>query len=376
MAAITTPSLPFCPPPKDQNGENMVEFFDFTSLAKEGKVPKEFIWPSEYWVKSSGETIELPIIDIDLIKNDEFAMTKAAETVREACIKHGAFEVTNIGVDVDFTDLVLRETGNIFKLPLDEKIKAIEKDSGFSIAHAERYTTVLPWKETFSFMYNHNSKNETQVIDVVNSLLGQKFQQTGLVYQKYCDAMNELTKVLFELLAISLGVDRNHYQSFFEDAVSMMRCNFYPPCSANLSGALGNGPHCDPISLTLLLQDQVGGLEVFADNKWLAVPPKPNTLVINIGDTFMALTNGLYKSCLHRVFVSNKVERKSLTFFVNPRGDKTVSPPDELLGKEESRKYPDYTWNELYQFTQKIRRVDAHTLDSFVAWQSSYEASN
>lgn len=108
-----------------------------------------------------------------------------------------------------------------------------------------------------------------------------------LVYQKYCDAMNDLTKVLLELLAISLGVDRKHYQSFFDDAVSMMRCNFYPPCSANLSGALGNGPHCDPISLTLLLQDQVGGLEVFADNKWLAVPPKPNTFVINIGDTFM-----------------------------------------------------------------------------------------
>ncbi|XP_058783436.1 gibberellin 20 oxidase 2-like [Vicia villosa] len=376
MATVTTPSLPFCPPPKDQKGENKVEFFDFTSLAKEGKVPKEFIWPTENWVKSSGEIIELPLIDIGLIKNDESAMAKAAEIVREACIKHGAFEVTNIGVDVDFNDLVLQETGNIFKLSLDEKIKAIAKDSGFSVAHAERYTTVLPWKETFTFMYNHNSKNKTQVIDVVDSLLGQKFQQTGLVYQKYCDAMNELTKVLFELLAISLGVDRNHYQSFFEDAVSMMRCNFYPPCSASLSGALGNGPHCDPISLTLLLQDQVGGLEVFANNKWLAVPPKPNTLVINIGDTFMALTNGLYKSCLHRVFVSNKVERKSLTFFVNPRGDKTVSPPDELLGKEESRKYPDYTWNELYQFTQKTRRVDAHTLDSFVAWQSSSDASN
>jgi len=108
-----------------------------------------------------------------------------------------------------------------------------------------------------------------------------------LVYQKYCDAMNDLSEVIMELLAISLGVDRKHYLRFFEDAESMMRCNFYPPCSANLTGALGNGPHCDPISITILLQDQVGGLEVFADNKWLAVPPKPDTFVINIGDTFM-----------------------------------------------------------------------------------------
>ncbi|PNX73693.1 gibberellin 20 oxidase 2-like protein [Trifolium pratense] len=304
-------------------------------------------------------------------------MVNAAKIVRKACIKHGAFEVTNIGegVDLDFINVVLQETNNIFKLPLSKKISAITKDCGFSIAHAERYTTVLPWKETFTFMYKHNNKNVTQVVDVLNSLLGQDFQQVGLVYQKYCDAMNELSKIILELLAISLGVDRKHYQRFFEDAESMMRCNFYPPCSANLNGALGNGPHCDPISITILLQDQVGGLEIFADNKWLAIPPKPNTFVINIGDTFMALTNGLYKSCLHRVLVSNELERKSLTFFLNPRGDKTVTPPNELLEKEESRKYPDYKWNDLYKFTQKTRRVDANTLDSFIAWQQSSKPS-
>jgi gibberellin-44 dioxygenase len=179
MASINTPSLPFCPPPKDQQGENKVQFFDFTLLQKEGNVPKEFIWPSEHWVKSSGENIELPLIDIGVIKSEEAAMANAAKIVREACIKHGAFEVINIGVDSDFINAVLQETHNIFKLPLSKKITAIAKDSGFSVAHAERYTTVLPWKETFTFMYKHNSKDETQVVDVVNSLLGEDFQQSG-----------------------------------------------------------------------------------------------------------------------------------------------------------------------------------------------------
>jgi len=179
MESINTPSLPFCPPPKDQQGENKVQFFDFTLLQKEGNVPKEFIWPSEHWVKSSGENIELPLIDIGVIKSDEAAMANAAKIVRETCLKHGAFEVTNIGVDSDFINAVLQETYNIFKLPLSKKITAIAKDSGFSVAHAERYTTVLPWKETFTFMYKHNTKNETQVVDVVNSLLGEDFQQSG-----------------------------------------------------------------------------------------------------------------------------------------------------------------------------------------------------
>lgn len=89
-----------------------------------------------------------------------------------------------------------------------------------------------------------------------------------------------------ELLGISLGVDGLHYRRFFEDGDSIMRCNYYPPCSsANLT--LGTGPHTDPTSLTILHQDQVGGLEVFADNKWRAVRPRSEAFVVNIGDTFM-----------------------------------------------------------------------------------------
>jgi len=90
---------------------------------------------------------------------------------------------------------------------------------------------------------------------------------------------------LLELLAISLGVDRLHYKELFEDGCSVMRCNFYPSCQQP-SLALGTGPHCDPTSLTILHQDQVGGLDVFADNMWQTVPPHPRALVVNIGDTF------------------------------------------------------------------------------------------
>lgn len=106
------------------------------------------------------------------------------------------------------------------------------------------------------------------------------------MYQKYCEVMKELSGAILELLAVSLGVDRLHYRKFFEDAESIMRCNYYPPCSGNSQGALGIGPHCDPVALTILAQDEVGGLEIFVDNKWFPVHPRPNTFVINLGDTF------------------------------------------------------------------------------------------
>ena len=84
---------------------------------------------------------------------------------------------------------------------------------------------------------------------------------------------------------MSLEVDRMHFREFFEDGSSIMRCNHYPYCQEP-SLALGTGPHCDPTSLTVLHQDQVGGLDVFADNRWQSVRPRPDALVINIGDTF------------------------------------------------------------------------------------------
>lgn len=98
--------------------------------------------------------------------------------------------------------------------------------------------------------------------------------------------MRELSLVIFELLGTSLGIDRLHYRKFFEDGNSIMRCNYYPPCN-NSGLTLGTGPHSDPTSLTILHQDQVGGLQVFINNKWYAVRPRQDAFVINIGDTFM-----------------------------------------------------------------------------------------
>lgn len=107
-----------------------------------------------------------------------------------------------------------------------------------------------------------------------------------LVYQRYCEAMKNLSLAIMEILAISLGVDRYYYRDFFHESSSIMRCNYYPPCQEP-ELTLGTGPHCDPTSLTILQQDQVGGLEVLADGEWRSVRPIRDALVINIGDTFM-----------------------------------------------------------------------------------------
>ncbi|KAH8507631.1 hypothetical protein H0E87_009979 [Populus deltoides] len=366
----TSSSLLLSPPPFHSKDETDAPVIYSSFLQKQANMPKEFIWPIGDLVHNQDELKE-PLIDLDgFLKGDERATADAAELVRTACLNHGFFQVINHGVDIGLIHAAHEEIDKIFKLPLDKKLSTRRKPgdvSGYSGAHAHRYSSKLPWKETFSFGYHGDDDSEPLVVDYFKSVLGENFEHTGWVYQRYCEAMKKVSLVIFELLGISLGVDRLHYRKFFEDGSSIMRCNNYPPCN-NSSLTLGTGPHCDPTSLTILHQDQVGGLEVFANNKWQAIRPRPDALVVNIGDTFTALSNGRYQSCLHRAVVNRERERKSLVFFVSPKEEKVVRPPQDLVCREGPRKYPDFTWSDLLEFTQKHYRADVATLQSFIQW--------
>ncbi|KAI4337878.1 hypothetical protein L6164_016245 [Bauhinia variegata] len=343
--------------------------FDPSLLQKQQCVPTIFSWPKEYLVEAL-EELQAPVVDLKgFLRGDDDATEHAAKLVREACVVHGFFLVINHGVDSQLIDEAYHQMDSFFKLPVHEKSrvrKTSESMWGYSGAHAHRFSSNLPWKEALSFPY-HDNAEEPVVTHYFNSNLGKDFEQTGMVFQKYCRAMKDLGLKLMELLGISLGVDRLFYRDFFQDGSCIMRCNYYPSCQQP-SVTLGTGPHCDPTSLTILHQDHVGGLEVFSSQKWQKVRPRPDAFVINIGQTFTALTNGRYKSCLHRAMVNSCKERRSMTFFLCPKEDKVVRPPEDLVVREGTRKYPDFTWSDLLDFTQKYYRADEATLQNFTKW--------
>jgi isopenicillin N synthase-like dioxygenase len=136
-------------------------------------------------------------------------------------------------------------------------------------------------------------------------------------------------------IALGLGLEREWFRrQLTADPVVLFRIFHYPPVVApEHAEAWGVGEHTDYGLLTLLLQDDVGGLQVRSATGWIDVPADPDALVCNVGDMLERMTGGRYRSTPHRARNAGTRGRVSFPFFFDPGWDAEVVPvPDVAAG--------------------------------------------
>ncbi len=159
---------------------------------------------------------------------------------------------------------------------------------------------------------------------------------------RYFDAANQCGVRLLQAFASSLDIDAEYFTRHFDRPASRGTMIYYPPQPPSLGNEqFGVSPHTDFGVLTLLYQDDVGGLQVRGrDGEWLTAHPIPGTLVVNVGDLLTRWTNDRFTSTPHRVINASGRERYSLAMFVDPDEN---TPIDPVVRDGEQAHYPTVT---------------------------------
>ena len=141
-------------------------------------------------------------------------------------------------------------------------------------------------------------------------------------------------------LAEALELPRDWFSPYFKRPTLFLRLLHYPR-QPDEEGLFGSAPHTDYGFITMLAQDEVGGLEVRnRHNQWIAAPPIEGTFVLNVADILQRWSNGRFASTPHRVRNLKPVDRYSMPFFFDPSMDAVVDCPPQLLERGDAPTYP------------------------------------
>ncbi|KAK7400846.1 hypothetical protein VNO78_12154 [Psophocarpus tetragonolobus] len=323
-----------------------------------GEVDPAFIQDPQHRPKISPIQAEgIPTIDLSPITNhtvsDPSSIEVLVKEIGSACKEWGFFQVINHGVPLTLRQNIEKASRLFFAQSLEEKKKVSRDEMSPSGYYDTEHTkNVRDWKEVFDFQVKDptlvplNYDDHDDRVSYWTNQFPEYPPNFREIIEEYVQEVEELSFKLMQLIAMSLGLDAKRFEEFFmKDQTSFIRLNHYPPCPYPHL-ALGVGRHKDAGALTILAQDEVGGLEVKrkAEQEWILVKPTPDAYIINVGDIIQVWSNDLYESVEHRVMVNSEKERFSIPFFFFPAHYTVVKPLEELTNKQTPAKYMPYNW--------------------------------
>src|SRR6185503_10772445 len=290
---------------------------------------------------ASAERSGVPVVDVAALLAGAPARAAVAEEIGRACRAEGFFYVTGHGVDAVIVDRLVDASRRFFALDPATKMQwrmslGGRAWRGYFPAGGELTSGRPDWKEGL-YLGSELPDDHPQVRsrtplhgrNLFPSLPG--FREAVLAYLA---AVTRLGHTLMEGIALSLGLEATYFADrYTADPLILFRLFNYPSraAPANQDVQWGVGEHSDYGLLTILWQDDVGGLQVKTREGWIEAPPVDGSFVCNIGDMLDRMTGGLYCSTPHRVALNTSGrDRLSLPFFFDPHFEARVRPIEGL----------------------------------------------
>lgn len=267
----------------------------------------------------------IPLINISDIHTEE-GKVRIAHQISIACKEHGFFYISGHSVDEELIQKLKSQSAQFFAQSEEGKM-SISMDKGgkawrgFFPVNGELTSGQPDLKEGIYFG-NELDSNHPDVIKET-PLHGKNLftsQPEGFkdVVLEYMHQVTEVGHLVLKAIALSLGLEEDYfYKKCTQDPLILFRI-FHYPAQSETATQWGVGEHTDYGLLTILLQDDVGGLQVKSLGQWIEAPPIKGTFVCNIGDMLDRMTGGLYRSTPHRVLNQAGVSRYSFPLFFDP----------------------------------------------------------
>ena len=281
---------------------------------------------------------ELPVIDIAATAGgDEAACSVAAREIHKACRDTGFFYVSGHGVPEALIAAQFDWARRFFALPAQAKLALHMQRSrsfaGYEPLAGQVLDAASPPDLKEGYYYTADlPADDPYLLAGIRGYGGNQWPGEGLAdfdaagfrtqMQVYHAAMRHLGDRLLSLLARSLDLEPDYFAPMYRKPNAVVRLLHYPPQpEAAQFNQLGAGAHTDWGGITLLAQDDAGGLEVQnTAGDWIMAPPLAGSFVVNLGDLVQRWTNDLYRSNMHRVLNHAVIprDRYSVPFFYTP----------------------------------------------------------
>lgn len=335
------------------------------------RVPNKYILPASDRPgltrddnQSGNPNLKLPVIDFAHLQGSN--RSHALNTLAKACEEYGFFQLTNHGIPSEVILSMVEGSKRFFELPFEERSKYMSTDMYAPV----RYGTSFNQNKDRVFCWRDFLKLSCQPLSGVLPFWPSSpvdFRQSAVDYSKQAKFLYlALTEAILESLGlVEATTNNNEYDSLkeFQDGSQLIVVNCYPSCpEPDLT--FGMPPHSDYGFLTLLLQDEVKGLQIQHDGRWVTVEPIPNSFVVNVGDHLEIFSNGRYKSVLHRVLVNPLNSRISIASLHSLPFNKTVQPSPKLIDETNPRRYKDTNFASFLDYISSCEPKSKNFLES------------